>query len=108
VADPLRKLLFSRLPLGVVHFFSLLIAGVVRLLLKAGFAPIEFFRLARSFTFPHLRAIVFDHMIPKIARYYRKGEAIDLLQKAGLENVNAIWVNEMSWAVSGTKPTSKA
>jgi SAM-dependent methyltransferase len=103
VADPLRKALFSRLPLGLVHALSLPVAGCLWLLLKAGFAPIEFFRMARGFTFPHLRAIVFDQMIPKIARYYRRGEAAELMRQAGLENIQLIWVNEMSWAVSGTK-----
>jgi SAM-dependent methyltransferase len=106
-ADPLRKALFSRLPLGLVHAMSLPIAGSLWLLLKAGFTPIEFFRMARRFTFPHLRAIVFDHMIPKIARYYRRDEAAELMQQAGLENINVIWVNEMSWAVSGTKTPTK-
>ncbi len=86
---------------------SLPIAGSLWLLLKAGFTPIEFFRMARRFTFPHLRAIVFDHMIPKIARYYRRDEAAELMQQAGLENINVIWVNEMSWAVSGTKTPTK-
>ncbi len=43
-------------------------------------------------------------MIPKIATYYREGEAIELLQEAGLTNVRAHWVNEMSWTVIGEKP----
>jgi hypothetical protein len=46
-------------------------------------------------------------MIPKIARYYRRDEAAALLGQAGLENIQVIWVNEMSWAVSGTKPLTK-
>lgn len=104
-ADPLRKALFSRMPLGLVHALSFPITLLLWLLLKAGFAPIEFFRMARRFTFAHLRAIVFDHMIPKIARYYRRDEAAALLRQAGLENVCVIWVNEMSWAVSGVKPS---
>jgi hypothetical protein len=54
-----------------------------------------------------LRAIVFDHMIPKIARYYRRDEAAELMRQADLENINVTWVNEMSWAVSGTKMPTK-
>jgi SAM-dependent methyltransferase len=106
-ADPLRKALFSKMPLGLVHAMSLPLASGLWLLLKAGFTPIEFLRLARRFTFPHLRAIVFDQMIPKIARYYRRDEAAALLEQAGLENIQVIWVNEMSWAVSGIKPLTK-
>jgi SAM-dependent methyltransferase len=106
-ADPLRKALFSKMPLGLVHAISLPITSGLWLLLKAGFTPIEFLRMARRFTFSHLRAIVFDQMIPKIARYYRRGEADALLRQAGLENIRVIWVNEMSWAVSGIKPAMK-
>jgi SAM-dependent methyltransferase len=104
MADPVRKALFSRMPLGLVHALSLPLSALLWTALKLGFGPIEFFKMARGFTFPHLRAIVFDHMIPKIARYYRREEAAALLRNAGLKDVNIIWVNEMSWAVSGTKP----
>jgi SAM-dependent methyltransferase len=103
-ADPIRKALFSKMPLGLVHALSLPLAWLLWVALRLGFAPIEFFRMARGFTFPHLRAIIFDHMIPKIARYYRREEAADLLRNAGLKDVGLIWVNEMSWAVSGVKP----
>ena len=72
--------------------------------LRLGLTRITYFKLLRGFSFAHLRAIVFDHMIPKIARYYRKDEAIALLKSAGLENVEAVWVNEMSWAVHGKRP----
>jgi SAM-dependent methyltransferase len=106
VADPLRRAIFSKMPLRLVHALSLPITSVLWLLLKVGFAPIEFFRMARRFTFPHLRAIVFDHMIPKIALYYRRDEAAALLRTTGLEEIQVIWVNEMSWAVSGIKPGS--
>ena len=32
-----------------------------------------YYRLIRRFSFEHLRAIVFDHMIPRIALYYTRG-----------------------------------
>ncbi len=103
VADPLRKVLFSRLPLGFVHALSWPITAALWLALRLGLQQIEYFRFIRSFPFEHLRAIVFDHMIPKIARYYTREEAIQLLQKAGVADVEAVWVNQMSWAVSGFK-----
>jgi hypothetical protein len=60
-------------------------------------------RLIRTFSFRHLRAIVYDHMIPKIAKYYTQDEALGLLRDAGLGDVSAHWVNEMSWTVIGRK-----
>ena len=60
-------------------------------------------RLLRGLTFRHLRAIVFDHMIPRIALYYDRTSAIDLLTRAGLSDVQAHWTNKMSWTVIGRK-----
>ena len=101
--DPLRIALFSRLPLGFVHALSLPLTAILWGLLRLGFERLEYFRLLRRFSFAHLRAIVFDHMIPRIARYYTRDEALALLRSAGLENVRAVWVNEMSWSVCGRK-----
>lgn len=102
--DPARRFLFSKMPLRLVYFLSLPATALLWFVLKAGVGKTEYMHLIRSFSFRHLRAIVYDHMIPRIATYYRKQEAIELLQNAGLENVQASWVNEMSWTVSGIKP----
>lgn len=103
-ADPLRKTLFSKLPLGIVHALSWPATAALWLALRLGLQQIEYFRLLRRMSFRHLRAIVFDHMIPKIARYYRQEEAIALLKDVGVIDVEAVWVNEMSWTVRGRKP----
>jgi SAM-dependent methyltransferase len=103
-ADPLRKALFSKLPPWLVHLLSWPATAALWFALRLGLGPIDYFKLLRRFSFRHLRAIVFDHMIPRIARYYRKSEAEALLRDAGLVDVNAIWVNQMSWAVCGRKP----
>lgn len=106
--NPLRRLLFSKLPLPVVFALSAPLTALLWLLLKAGFGRTEYMRMIRGFSFRHLRAIVYDHMIPRIAIYYRKDEAIELLRKAGLVDVKATWVNEMSWTVTGRKPAAPA
>ncbi|HXP74290.1 MAG TPA: class I SAM-dependent methyltransferase [Stellaceae bacterium] len=102
--DPLRTVLFSRLPLGFVHALSWPLTAILWAMLRLGLQRLEYLRLIRRFSFDHLRAIVFDHMIPRIARYYTRDEAIALLGNAGLEAIEAVWVNEMSWAVCGRKP----
>lgn len=103
--NPLRTAFFSRLPLSWVHALSWPLSAVLWVILRLGLARVEYFRLIREFSFAHLRAIVFDHMIPRIALYYKREDALALLREAGLEDVEAIWVNEMSWAVSGRKPS---
>lgn len=102
--DPARRFLFSKMPLSLVYFLSLPATALLWLLLQLRVGRTEYMRLIRTFSFRHLRAIVYDHMIPRIAKYYKEHEAVELLQEAGLENVRAHWVNEMSWTVIGSKP----
>lgn len=103
--DPLRNLIFRHAPLPMVYYTSHVLTALLWLALRLGLSRIEYFRLIRSFSFRHLQAIVFDHMIPKIAKYYRRDEATALFERAGLENIRTFWVNEMSWTVIGNKPT---
>jgi SAM-dependent methyltransferase len=58
--DPVRKALFSRLPIRFVHHHALYPTAILWLLLRLGFGRIAYFRLLRSFGFRHLRSIVFD------------------------------------------------
>ena len=102
--DPVRIGILSKLPLGFVHWLSLPTTALLWIVLRLGFGSTSYFKLLRTFSFEHLRAIVFDHLIPKIARYYRRNEAVALLESAGLTQVSAVWVNEMSWTVRGIKP----
>lgn len=101
--NPLRRALFSRLPVGAVHHLSLYPTGLLWLLLRLGVRPISYFRLIARFGFPHLRSIVFDQMLPRIAHYWTGAEVAALMTQAGLQDVRLDWVNEMSWAAVGTK-----
>jgi SAM-dependent methyltransferase len=102
--DPLRKALFSRLPVGLVHHLALYPTAILWLLLRLGAGRLAYFRLLRRFTFRHLRSIVFDQMLPKIAHYW-PGETVErMLREQGLLDVRLTWVNEMSWCAIGTKP----
>jgi SAM-dependent methyltransferase len=101
--DPARKLLFSRIPISWVHFLSLFPSAVLWLLLRCGLKQTQYFRLMRTFSFPHLRSIAFDQMLPRIAHYWRRSEVEALMHNAGLHDVELEWVNEMSWAARGRK-----
>lgn len=104
--DPLRKLLFARLPIGVTHFFSTVLTAILWLLLRLGLNRLEYFRLIRGFTFRHLRSIVFDQMLPRIANYWRREEVEALMRKAGLIDIRIEAVNNISWTAVGTRPIS--
>jgi SAM-dependent methyltransferase len=105
IVDPLRRALFSRLPIGLVHHLSLYPAALlwVALRLGVGVGRIAYFRLLRRLGFSHLRSIVFDQMLPKIANYWPRETVERLMTGAGLQDVSLIWVNEMSWSAIGTK-----
>ena len=104
VLNPLRRMFLSRLPIGMTHHVSLYPAILVWVLLKLGVRPIEYFRLLAEFDFPHLRAIVFDQMLPRIAHYWSGETVAGMMAKAGLENIQLTWVNQMSWSAIGTRP----
>jgi SAM-dependent methyltransferase len=102
--DPLRLAMFSKLPVSLVHHLALYPTGLLFVLLRLGVTPIAYFKLIRRFGFAHLRSIVFDQMLPRIAQYWSRAEVEALMLEAGLEDVRLDWVNEMSWAASGRKP----
>ena len=101
--NPLRQALFAKAPLGLVYALAIPLATVLWIALRIFPFRLEYFRLIRRFSFRHLLAIVFDHMIPRIAHYYTQAEALNLLRDAGLEGVHAQPVNSVSWTVIGRK-----
>jgi SAM-dependent methyltransferase len=102
--NPVRKALFSKLPIGFVHHLALYPTAILWLLLRLGFGSLEYFRFLRRFSFRHLRSIVFDQMLPKIAHYWPRATVERMMQEQGLLDVRLIWVNEISWSAVGTKP----
>ena len=106
VLDPLRRALFRRMPIGWVHHLSLYPAALLWLLLRLGLRPNAYFRLLRGFGFGHLRSIVFDQMLPRIAHYWPRQTVLELMERAGLEDIKLAPVNQMSWSAIGTRPAA--
>jgi SAM-dependent methyltransferase len=106
--DPLRRALFSRLPIGLVHHLSLYPTAALWLALRLGIGRIPYFHLLRRLQFAHVRSIVFDQMLPKIAHYWPRATIEALLGRTGLSEVKLCWVNAMSWSAIGTKPAASA
>jgi SAM-dependent methyltransferase len=104
VLDPLRRALFSRMPIALVHHLSLYPAALLWLGLNLGLRPGEYFKLLARFKFAHLRSIVFDQMLPRIAHYWPREKVAELMIAAGLVDVQIASVNGMSWSAIGTRP----
>ena len=103
ILNPSRQLLFGRLPISWVHMISIIPAAILWVMLRIGLNQIAYFRLLRTFSFEHVRSIVFDQMLPRIANYWTKSEVELLMRDAGLKDVELVMVNEMSWAARGIK-----
>jgi SAM-dependent methyltransferase len=101
--DPLRRAVFAKLPVSITHALSTLLTAVLWLLLRVGIGRIEYFGLIRRFSFRHLRSIVFDQMLPRIAYYWRRDEVEALMRAAGVSDIRLMPVNGMSWSAIGTK-----
>ena len=105
IFDPVRRILFARMPLRIVYHLSLYLAALMWVMLRLGAGRIEYYRFLRRLPFRQLRVIVFDQMIPRITHHWPRHEVEKLLSSAGLEDVQLVFVNEMSWSGSGRKPT---
>jgi SAM-dependent methyltransferase len=103
--DPLRKLILARLPIGLVHHFAFYPTGLLWLALRFGLGRTAYFEFLKKLPFRHLRSIVFDQTMPKIAHYWPRAKVENLMKEQGLADVRLIWVNEVSWSAIGTKPT---
>ena len=69
----------------------------------SGISKLEYFKLLKKLNFNQIQQIVFDQMLPKTAKYYKREEALYLLKHPELYNYKIEWVNECSWAVMATK-----
>lgn len=102
VIDPLRKLVTSRVPVGVTH--GLAKAMTVGLL---GYLALphqrEYEKLLRGHSFRQLELIVLDQLIPSIASYWTREETLSLVEGLPVEDVQISHTNGMSWTLVAKK-----
>ena len=103
ILNPIRKILFSKAPLPLVRLISYLPTIFLYLYIYSGISKLEYFRLLKKLTFNQIQQIVFDQMLPKTAKYYKKEEALILLKHPDLHDHKIEWVNQCSWVVMATK-----
>lgn len=93
----------SKLPLPIADFISFVIAFFLMGFLKL-FPPHKtYLRQLSGFSFWHIHSIVFDQLIPRIANYWTKAEAFNLLKRSDISKVHIHHTNDNSWTVIGTK-----
>jgi len=120
IIDPIRRNVFSRLPLWLVLFLSFFLTSIIFFLAKGVYQPLSKFKFTEKileflpmssylvymsqFEFFYIFNSIFDQLIAPITQYFRRQEIEDWFQKAGLEQVIITNRNEMSWRASGQKP----
>jgi SAM-dependent methyltransferase len=100
--NPLRKIT-SRLPERAVYFMTYLFSIPLCSYIKIFKPKNEYLNQLSKFRFWHIHSIIFDQLIPKIANYWRRDEALKLLNNKNLKDVQIYKVNNMSWTVIGKK-----
>jgi SAM-dependent methyltransferase len=100
--NPLRKIT-SRLPPKITHLITYLFSIPLYFYLKLFNQKRDYFKQISRFKFWHVHSICFDQLLPKIANYWTKSQALELLERFNLKNIKIFPVNNMSWTVIGTK-----
>ena len=103
ILNPIRKILFSKAPLPLVRLASYLPTIFLFIYIWTGISKLEYFKMLKKLSFSQIQQIIFDQMLPKTAKYYKKNEALSLLKHPELYDKKIEWVNECSWAVLATK-----
>lgn len=99
--NPIRKLITSKLPLFILDKLTFLLSIPFYFHIK--FIPQKhpYMKQLSKFKFKHLHSIIFDQLLPQIARYYKKEEAKALLKD--LKDIRIYHCNRNSWTVLGRK-----
>jgi SAM-dependent methyltransferase len=114
VIDPLRRLVFSRIPRALLKWFiALPLAALLWPAVKAAGANLRipyaaYFRFLaqRDFSFTH--GVVFDQLVAPTTHYLRREEFEGWFERAGLVDVTITWRNQNSWRGLGRVPDASA
>jgi SAM-dependent methyltransferase len=98
--DPLRKIT-KHIPMPILNAISNLLAYPLFAYLRLPFPKSKYLKLISSFRYWHLKSIVLDQLLPKIANYWTENEVRELMEDSGLRDIKVKSVNGMSWSVSG-------
>lgn len=98
--DPLRKIT-KHIPMPILNAASNVLAFPLFAYLRLPFPKSKYLKLISTFRYWHLKSIVLDQLLPKIANYWTRNEVQALMEDSGLRNIRVKPVNGMSWSVSG-------
>lgn len=102
--DPIRKNITSKLPVAFVHLISYFCSIPLWIFVKVFRGPGPYLAQLATFSFRHLHSIVFDQLIPDVANYWKREEALALFTDIpGMRVDHVTNTNKNSWTVVATK-----
>jgi len=102
--NPIRKLFTSRLSLPLVHAMGYLVSVPLWLLVKRFHGPSRYLAQLSKFSFRHIHSIVFDQLIPRVANYWTRDQALSLFHSSDIKDAYVYRpANQMGWTVIGRK-----
>jgi SAM-dependent methyltransferase len=96
--EPLRAIT-KRLPPRLTHVLTYLFSVPLFALIKVIPTRHPYFVRARTWRFRHLHLVIFDQLLPRIAHYWTRAEALDLFRDLPVARLEAIRKNNNSWTV---------
>ncbi len=104
ILNPTRKYFTSKLPLSLLHFLTYFVSIPFYIYLKLFKQKRDYFKQLQTFSFSHTHSILFDQLLPPIARYYSKEEAYNLLECNNFKDIKIYQPpNNNGWIVRGIK-----
>jgi len=100
--NPIR-VITSKLPSNLTHLISYFFSIPLYAYLKFSKPKSKYLNQISKFRFWHVHSIVFDQLIPRIANYWKKEEAINLFNIKDLKDIKAYRINNNSWTVIAIK-----
>jgi SAM-dependent methyltransferase len=101
-AEPLRRLLTSRLPPDSVRIIAKPLTFLLRLYLLFPHRQ-EYLRLLRERSFRHIEAMVFDQLLPGVSHYWRREEVLSLIDGLPVRPIHMTHTHGMSWTLIARK-----
>ncbi len=100
--NPIRKIT-SKLSPWIINLIAHILSIPLYTYLKFFPQNKPYLKQLSKFKFWHIHSITFDQLLPKIANYWKKEEALKLFENKGLKNIKIYAVNNNSWTIMGNK-----
>ncbi|MEK6875355.1 MAG: class I SAM-dependent methyltransferase [Nanoarchaeota archaeon] len=96
--NPIRKITSKTNP-SLINIFSYVFSIPLYFYIKIFNQKSPYLKQISTFKFWHIHSIVFDQLIPRIANYWKKEEALNFFKDKNVYNINIYNVNKNSWTV---------